>query len=247
MSEIFEALKAPFTPDAVEWRVAQAGKSNDRIWAKVLAYLTARAVMDRLDEVVGPANWKCEYTKAPHDPKGESVLCTLYLRIDGEWIGKSDGASASEIEGTKGGISDSLKRAAVCWGVGRYLYKLSEMFADCMTDRPPKTDDWHYAKLKEGGVYYWKDPELPKWALPIGKPSDDAKARAAKVAEETGALTALEMADVSSSIKALQECKTRGELMDQINKMKDFPAHVKDKIRPTVDRISKKYPAKEAA
>jgi hypothetical protein len=166
-NELFAALKAPFAADAIEWRIGQSGKSGEKFWAKVLAYLTARAVMDRLDDVIGPANWKAEYTKAPHDPKGESVLCTLSLRIDGEWIGKADGASASEIEGTKGGISDSLKRAAVCWGVGRYLYSLGESFAECRSEKPPQNerDDWHYAKTKEG-VMYWKAPKLPDWALP---------------------------------------------------------------------------------
>ena len=41
---------------------------------------------------------------------------------DGEWITKSDGADDSNIEGAKGGISDALKRAAVLFGIGRYLY-----------------------------------------------------------------------------------------------------------------------------
>jgi hypothetical protein len=168
-NELFAALKAPFAADAIEWRIGQSGKSGEKFWAKVLAYLTARAVMDRLDDVIGPANWKAEYTKAPHDPKGESVLCTLSLRIDGEWIGKADGASASEIEGTKGGISDSLKRAAVCWGVGRYLYSLGESFAECRSEKPPQNerDDWHYAKDKDKNTFYWKAPKLPDWALPV--------------------------------------------------------------------------------
>ena len=41
---------------------------------------------------------------------------------DGEWIGKSDGADDSNIEAAKGGLSAALKRAAVQWGIARYLY-----------------------------------------------------------------------------------------------------------------------------
>jgi hypothetical protein len=40
------------------------------------------------------------------------------------WIWKSDGAGATDVEGEKGMLSDALKRAAVRWGVGRYLYDL---------------------------------------------------------------------------------------------------------------------------
>ena len=50
------------------------------------------------------------------------MICELSINIDGTWITKSDGADDSNIEGAKGGISDALKRAAVLFGIGRYLY-----------------------------------------------------------------------------------------------------------------------------
>ena len=38
------------------------------------------------------------------------------------WVTKSDGAEDSTIEAVKGAYSDSFKRAAVKWGIARYLY-----------------------------------------------------------------------------------------------------------------------------
>jgi hypothetical protein len=39
-------------------------------------------------------------------------------------VWKSDGAGDSDVEAEKGAVSDAFKRAAVKWGVGRYLYDL---------------------------------------------------------------------------------------------------------------------------
>src|SRR5215218_8223879 len=58
-------LRDPFAPEDIEWRVQTAGEKNGRPWARVLAYVTNRAIMDRLDEVVGPANWQNEYQAGP--------------------------------------------------------------------------------------------------------------------------------------------------------------------------------------
>ena len=74
--------------------------------------------MHRLDKVLGPENWSDDYKSI--DGK---TCCTLSLYIDGRWIAKSDGAGDTSIEGEKGGFSDSFKRAAVKWGIGRYLYR----------------------------------------------------------------------------------------------------------------------------
>ena len=37
---------------------------------------------------------------------------------------KADGAGQTDMEAEKGALSDALKRAAVRWGIGRYLYDL---------------------------------------------------------------------------------------------------------------------------
>lgn len=121
------ALAAEFDPKAVHWRAQTVTKNGDK--ALALAYLDARDVMDRLDEVCGPENWQSRYTETARG----RVLCEIGIRVDGEWVWKSDGAGDTAVEGEKGGISDALKRAAVQWGIGRYLYRLDAVWCPCET------------------------------------------------------------------------------------------------------------------
>lgn len=120
---VFEKLSAPF--QTIHWRAQSLNREGTS--AMALAYIDARDVMARLDDVVGPANWRDSYTETP---KGR-LICTLELRLDDEWVGKSDGAGDTDVEGDKGAISDALKRAAVKWGVGRYLYDMPVVWAEC--------------------------------------------------------------------------------------------------------------------
>ena len=52
MSNILTELRTPFPEEDIEWRVQQQGLSKGLPWALVLAYVTNRAIMDRLDEIV---------------------------------------------------------------------------------------------------------------------------------------------------------------------------------------------------
>jgi hypothetical protein len=117
MTDIFEALAAPFPPEAVSWRIGRMAREGGKGMA--LAYIDARDVMERLDEVVGPANWQDRYEFV-----GARTVCYLSIRVDGEWITKADGAGDSDVEAEKGAISDALKRAGVKWGIARYLYAI---------------------------------------------------------------------------------------------------------------------------
>lgn len=133
--EITAALSAPFEPHIVQWRVGSTNKKKfdegkaDTRRGQALAYIDARDVMKRLDQVLGAHNWQDEYSPMPNG----AVSCTLSIWFDDRgWVKKSDGAGAtgdtnkeSEREmATKGGFSDAFKRAAVKWGIGRYLYDL---------------------------------------------------------------------------------------------------------------------------
>lgn len=137
---MFDQLSAPFPADAIHWRAQTVTQDGSK--ALALAYLDARDVMDRLDEAVGPSNWKDGYVETP---KGRT-FCTLEIRVDGEWIAKTDGAGDTDVEGEKGSISDALKRAAVKWGIGRYLYDLGNVWAPCesyeVDDRGKKRKKW---------------------------------------------------------------------------------------------------------
>lgn len=85
-----------------------------------LAYIDARDAMDLLDEVVGPENWQCDYKQVKN-----VVYCGIGINTDeAGWVWKWDAGDESNIEEEKGEASDSFKRAAVRWGIGRFLYRL---------------------------------------------------------------------------------------------------------------------------
>ena len=153
-------LKEPFPETDLEWRLQSCGERNGKIWGRALAYITSRAVQDRLDEVCGPDGWQCAIRR-----EGDAYLCTISVRIthdDGttEWISRTDGADATDIEPVKGGISGAIKRCAVLFGCGRYLYNLKDGWAVIC-------DNGQYnGKTKEGKTFKWNPPALPAEALP---------------------------------------------------------------------------------
>lgn len=150
-----KALSAQFDPDKIDWRVGSVTKDKTRGMA--LAYIDARTVQDRLDDVCGPF-WQCRHEVAPD---GKKTTCHIGIKIDDEWIWRSDGAGETDFEGEKGGYSDSFKRAAVRWGIGRYLYDLSSP----------------WVALKDGR--YILESEMPKLravltnAAPVATPNKD--------------------------------------------------------------------------
>ncbi len=107
-----QLLKKPFPVSKLKWREGPKGKE--------LVYIDARDVMNRLDEVCGPKMWKCSITRTPDAVNHCTV--SIYSNILNEWVDKSDGSEDTKIEPVKGGISEAFKRAAVHWGIGRYLY-----------------------------------------------------------------------------------------------------------------------------
>lgn len=113
---IYEKLKRPFKASKISWRVGAVSK--DKTKAIALAYIDARDVMERLDEVFG-LNWQCSYSHAE-----TKTICEIQVLIDGVWISRANGAGDSDIEAEKGAISDAFKRAGVMFGIGRYLYDL---------------------------------------------------------------------------------------------------------------------------
>ncbi len=90
-------------------------------------------------------------------PTTGGVECGISIKIDSEWVTKWDAAENTQVEAVKGGRSGAMKRAAVQWGIGRYLYNLEEGFAQTSLD---KKQGWHRAKLKDGTGFYWLPPSL---------------------------------------------------------------------------------------
>ena len=155
--EIYEKLKAPFPADKISWRIGATSK--DKTKGIPLAYIDARDVMNRLDEVF-EMNWQCKYSHA-----STKTVCEISVLIDDVWITRAGGAGDTDIEAEKGALSDAFKRAAVLFGIGRYLYDLPNEWIEI--------DE--YKKFK-------RKPSLPAWALPkeIGL-TDEAMDEALKV------------------------------------------------------------------
>lgn len=104
-------------PLPYKWRVQSFSKNKAS--ATCVAYVDARAVMDRLDEVVGPENWTCRYEQIKNN-----LYCYIGIYINGRLIEKSDCGTESNVDKEKGESSDAFKRAAVKWAIGRFLYDL---------------------------------------------------------------------------------------------------------------------------
>jgi len=115
-----EKLTAPFDETEIKFKPT-AIKNNQ---ALALPYVDARTILDRLDEAVGPENWHDEYQIISEN----KVICKLTIL----GITKSDAgeSSSEEKEPLKSAVSDALKRAAVKFGIGRYLYKLPKFWYD---------------------------------------------------------------------------------------------------------------------
>ena len=146
----------PFPAEDLEWRAGSVTKGGDKV--QLLPYITARGVMDRLDNVVGPQNWKAEYHKSPI---GDGLECRLSIKMrDGSWVTKTDAAPPTNFEPVKGAYSDALKRAAVHWGIGRYLYTLDIKW------QPIQDKGKIYISSKGRYLGYANPPQLPPEALP---------------------------------------------------------------------------------
>lgn len=129
----------------MEWRLQTTNKEKTRGLA--IPYVTNRAIQNRLDDVVGPDHWYNEYkpwhrfttkVRSERNPSEFeekeiiSQLCgiAIYFEDRKEWVVKWDGAEDTDIEQVKGGLSDSMKRAAVQWGIGRVLYSMNTVWVD---------------------------------------------------------------------------------------------------------------------
>ncbi len=100
-----------------KWRVQSFSKNKPS--AQCVAYIDARDVMDLLDEVVGAENWQDTYQFI-----GNKLIAGVGIQTEKGWVWKYDTGVESNTEAEKGIFSDAFKRAAVKWGVGRFLYNL---------------------------------------------------------------------------------------------------------------------------
>lgn len=177
LGEKLAALLEPFDEKTeLEWVITNCGgNAREGFYATCAPYVDNRAIQRRLDAVFGPFNWRNEFAPGPDAVHG-GVICGISIRNPerpDEWITKWDGAVASKTEPMKGGLSNAMKRCAVQWGIGRYLYDNPEPYkASCVAKRDTVHNKKWNTKAKEN--FYWAPPALN---LDLRKQQAEAAAR----------------------------------------------------------------------
>lgn len=121
LASVYDKLCAPFPPNEVDFLCQSI--TQDATKALAVPYIDSRSVMKRLDEVVGPDNWA--FVPAQVQENGSVVgYLTIYNVTKGD-VGFRGGDDDAAI---KGAASDALKRAAIHFGIGRYLYDLPKVW-----------------------------------------------------------------------------------------------------------------------
>jgi len=160
IKEFIAALEVPFDPAVIEWRVTNTSKANGRLRGQVIPYADQRAYTDRLNALFTPGGWTRKYTvqtsanfQRSQDQKTTAkifVTCELTIfglgchSATGEgWSDRENAATAAEAQ--------AFKRAASCFGLGRYLYYFRGTWVDL--------DDKKRPKIR---------PQLAAWATPQG-------------------------------------------------------------------------------
>lgn len=155
---LFAQLAEPFDPSEIKWRVTHTSRDGSR--GAVVAYADPRAYTDRLNQLLTPTGWTRTYevstissvTRMKRDRLIQTgkvlVTCTLTIARLGshsgggeEWADENNAMTSAEAQ--------AFKRAASCYGLGRYLYNLAEIWVSLDDHRQPT-----------------QFPTLPQWALP---------------------------------------------------------------------------------
>jgi hypothetical protein len=179
---ILTELSKPFDPAKIEWRVGST--TRDKTRGMALAYIDARMVQDRLNEVCGHL-WQCRYSHVTD----KRVTCEIGIHLSlfepsispMDWIWRADGAGDTDFEGEKGALSDAFKRAAVKWGVGRYLYD--------------KEAPW-VSIIQKGNSYAIADSDMERLA---GSALTQKPLETRKDAEKSGRYIKVKFKDMKSS------------------------------------------------
>ena len=128
--DVLSKLAEPFRADQVRWKPQVVSDSGR---ALAVAYVDPRVVSERLDQVVG-GEWSFHWE--PLGVQGDRLVVKSSLTVMGvtrEDVGEYVLSDREQADPWKSAVSDALKRAAVHFGVGRYLYWLEAIW--CSYDR----------------------------------------------------------------------------------------------------------------
>lgn len=126
-----------------QWRVQSFSKNKPM--AQCVAYIDSRDVQNLLDEVLGESGWQDDYKEI--DGK---IYAGIGIKAGDEWIWKWDCGVESNQDKEKGQASDAFKRAAVKWGIGRFLYKLPIKFVKSNVVKSDNPRNYPYVVDNQG-------------------------------------------------------------------------------------------------
>src|SRR3954463_12884110 len=145
--EDLKILKSDFPKDRLGVKVQSFNRERTR--AMLVLYLQHTDVQDRLEQV-DPA-WSSEVI---HEEKvGDSVYIRMRMTVKGVFR-----ENVGEGGDPKGAYSDALKRCAMLFGVGRYLYDSPTVWVEYNDQkdryRQFSVDEWERAanSARNGGV-----------------------------------------------------------------------------------------------
>lgn len=177
IDELIAGLRKEFPREVIGWRAQSVTRDGTK--AQALAYIDSRDVQDRLNDVCGPFNWSSDHIVSNG---GTKVTCKIGIKNPetGEWVYKSDGAGETDIEGEKGSYSDSTKRAAVSWGVGRYLYDIEPPWVPCESYK--NGDKFKFSKFTADPWNFMKGQPASKPA-PVTQPDTTIQHKVKQVSD----------------------------------------------------------------
>jgi hypothetical protein len=157
---LIAGLEVPFDPNLIKWRVMKTAQGGRR--GSILPFADPRAYSDRLNYLLTPGGWKkeCAISNVPSlcRTKNGKVIVTgkvlmavavtihkmgAHTGTGEEWADEENAATSAEAQ--------AFKRACSSFGLGRYLYRFTEVWVSLDREGRPKTI-----------------PILPTWALPPG-------------------------------------------------------------------------------
>jgi hypothetical protein len=125
-----KTLAAPFPEDRIGVKVQSFSK--DKTKAMLVCYVQHTDAYHRLDQV--DPNWTAEITES--NRAGDTVFASVRLTLKG--VSRENFGDGGD---PKSATSDAIKRAAMLFGVGRYLYDSETVWVD-YNDQRDKFKSW---------------------------------------------------------------------------------------------------------
>lgn len=128
--------------------------------AIVVPYVDSRDVAERLDEACTPGNWQDDY-RVVNGNLYAGIGINTGSETQPNWVWKWDCGTESNVDREKGEASDAFKRAAVKWGVGRFLYRMK------MIDLKTKEYKGKFYPAKDNGDILWDTDQITEYVTQV--------------------------------------------------------------------------------